>query len=116
MKHHFPLLALLSFIFTGCPTYTADCPVYEDLNQDQDVTIYDLKQLTEDWAAEAIVCEDLCASIEYQISGFDTEIDDCSLELDIQAYHENQTCRNPDMTQNWHSKKLALRNVWKLTS
>ena len=89
MKHHFPLLALLSFIFTGCPKYTADCPVYEDLNQDQDVTIYDLKQLTEDWATEAIACESLCASIEYQISGFDTEIDDCSLELDIQAYQDD---------------------------
>ena len=89
MRHHFPLLVLLSPLFTGCPQPTADCPVYEDLDQDQDITIYDLRQLTEDWATETIACESLCASIEYQVSGFETEIDECSLELDIQAYQDD---------------------------
>ena len=83
-----PTMGIL--FFTGCPDKnTADCPIYEDLNQDQHVTIADLKQLSENWSTETIECEMLCASIEYQISGFETDISDCTLELDISAYQED---------------------------
>jgi len=88
--HQLTLLTIGSCFFTGCPEKNIDdCPIYEDLNQDQNVSISELKQLTENWSTDTIECEALCASIEYQISGFETEISACTLELDISAYQDD---------------------------
>lgn len=88
--HPLIFLTIGILFFTGCPDKNiAECPIYEDLNRDQDVTISDLKQLSENWSTETIECEILCDSIEHQISGFETDIADCTLELDISAYQED---------------------------
>ena len=77
-------------MLTACPPKVeAECPIYEDLNRDEDVTISDLRTLSESWDTDDIQCEALCASIEYQNSGFETTIDTCALELDLSPHQDN---------------------------